>query len=63
MQSTYSPLSLPGQYAVRAVPQAPAWPERRVNLSAASTASLVQKEKLAIKQVCLKYIYSYNADL
>ena len=54
MQSTCSLLSLPSQCVVRAVPQAPAWPERKVNLFAASTAFLVQKEKLAIKQVCLQ---------
>ena len=36
------------QCVVRVVPQAPAWPGGRISLTAASTASLVQKEKLAI---------------
>ena len=48
---------------MRAVPQVLAWPERKVNLFAASTASLVQKEKLAMTQVCLKYMYLYTAHL
>ena len=61
MQPTCSPFSLRSQCVVRAVPLAPGWPERKVNQSAASTASLVQKEKLAMRQVCLKYIYFYNA--
>ncbi|CAL8346963.1 unnamed protein product [Arctogadus glacialis] len=47
--------SLQSQCAVRAVPLAPAWPERKVNLSAASTASDVQKEKSAIKRLNKMY--------
>ena len=56
MQLTYSPHSRLNRCVATAVLLAPAWPERRVNLSAASTAFHVQQEKLAMRQVCLQYI-------
>ena len=47
-KSLYLIFSHLDQCVVRAVHQAPAWPGRRISLTAASTASLVQKEKLAV---------------
>ena len=50
-QIKFNPYSHPAQYAVTAVLQVPAWPEKRVNLCAVLTASLVPRERSAIRLV------------
>ena len=57
----FSPYSHPAQCAVKAVLQVPAWPERKGNLCAVLTASLVLRERSAIRLVgALSQYFSFT---